>query len=100
MELREQASNWVDPENQSEHKIWTRHDRSKADGDLGQHTSVIWKGVKNAMGLNRTWKPDTRMGTTWKKTLYGSRMGPMYTSSSSTGLEMKVVSTPLANTGH
>ena len=45
MELRDLANKWIDPKDQSEHKISTRHDRSKADRDLGQHTSVLWKGV-------------------------------------------------------
>ena len=44
MELREQAIKWVDPKDQSEHNIGMRHDRSKADRDLGLHTSVLWKG--------------------------------------------------------
>ena len=67
LELREQANKWVDPKDQSELKISTRHDRSKADRDLGQHTSVLWKSVKDAMGLNRSWKHDTRMGTIGKQ---------------------------------
>ena len=67
MELRGQANKWVDPKDQSEHKISTRHDRSEADRDLGQHTSVLWEGVKDAMGLNRSWKHNSRMGTTGKQ---------------------------------
>ena len=67
MELREQASKWVDPKDQSEHKIGMRHDRSKADRDLGMHTSVLWKGVKDAMGRIRSCTHDSRMGTTGKQ---------------------------------
>ena len=67
MELREQANKWIHPKDQSEHKISTRRDRSKADRDLGQHTSVLWKGIKDAMGLNRSWGNDTRVGTTGKQ---------------------------------
>ena len=67
MELRDQASTWTDPKDQSEHSIGARHDRSKADRDLGQHTGILWKGVKEAMDLNRTWKPTYRMGTTGRQ---------------------------------
>ena len=67
MDLREQANIWIDHKEQSEYTISTRHDRSTADRYLGQHTSVLWKGVKDAMDLNRSWKHAPRIGTTGKQ---------------------------------
>jgi hypothetical protein len=66
MELKDGIEQWEDQKDKSTHKINMRHDRSKADRNLGQHTGKLWKSVKTAMDKNSTWKLNFRMGTTGK----------------------------------
>ena len=75
-ELRGQANNWVDPRDQSVHKITTRHGRSKAGRDLGQHTSVLWKSVKDLWNTPGRGNATPAWARPASRAHYGSLMVP------------------------